>query len=228
MKPRTSNARLAGLALAAAALAFSGCDQFLEKQSKDDLAAGDRKASAGDFRGAVAAYEAALDGTARTAEAHFKLGLLYDDKIQRPADAIHHLERYLELEPQGARAKDARAVIASARQRVAMAQGKGTVTQAEAARLKNEVLKLTKSLNQARVRVAAPAPVPADKNSEVARKPIPPGTRTHVVQPGETMASIARKYYQNTARWRDIQDANYYSTNGTPTIKPGQTLIIPK
>jgi nucleoid-associated protein YgaU len=41
------------------------------------------------------------------------------------------------------------------------------------------------------------------------------------------MASIAARYYKNKSRWKDIQDANFYSTNGTPTIKPGQTLIIP-
>lgn len=214
--------------LAVALLAFSGCDQFLEKRAKDDMTAGDQKAAAKDYAGAVAAYESALDGTARTADAHFKLGLLYDDKLKRPADAIHHLERYLALAPKGARAKDARTVLQQASQSSAMSQGKGTVTQVEAARLKNDNLKLTKALAELRAQKAAPPRVVADKDSEVARKPIAPGTRTHVVQSGETMASIARKYYKNEARWRDIQDANYYSTNGTPKIKPGQTLIIPK
>jgi len=218
--------KLRAISLALAVLAFAGCDQLLEKSSKDDLAAGDRKVSTGDFRGAVAAYEAALDGTSRTAAAHFKLALIYDDKLKSPRDAIHHLERYLELEPKGAHAKDARAMLRQAEQRVAIAQGKSAVTQDEAVRLKNENLRLSKALAEVRAQKSA-TPVPADKHSEAARKPIPPGTRTHVVQPGETMASIARKYYKNTERWRDIQDANFYSTGGTPTIKPGQTLIIP-
>jgi len=213
--------------LALAALAFAGCDQLLDKRSKDDLAAGDRKAAAGDFRGAVAAYEGALDGTSRTAEAHFKLALLYDDKLKRPPDAIHHLERYLELDPKGSHVKDAKAILKQAEQQVSMAQGKSAMTQDEAVRLKNENLRLAKQLAEVRAQKAA-TPVSADKNSEAARKPIPPGTRTHVVQPGETMASIARKFYKNSERWRDIQDANYYATGGKPqTIKPGQVLIIP-
>lgn len=214
--------------IVALALMLAGCDRLFDKRSKDDITAGDRKAAAGDFRGAVAAYEAALDGTTRTAEAHFKLGLLYDDKLKRPGAAIHHLERYIELDPNGAHVKDAKAVLREAEQRLDMMQKRSAVTQGEAVRLRNEILRLNKDLTELRARKSA-TPVPADKNSETARKPIPPGTRTHVVQPGETMAAIARKYYNNSERWRDIQDANFYATGGKPqTIKPGQILIIPK
>jgi len=63
--------------------------------------------------------------------------------------------------------------------------------------------------------------------AEPVQKPIPPGARTHVVQSGETLASIANKYYKNGARWKDIQDANFNSLEGTVKIKPGQKLIIP-
>jgi nucleoid-associated protein YgaU len=77
-------------------------------------------------------------------------------------------------------------------------------------------------------KAATPPPAGAHaKGGESAQKPIAPGQRTHVVKPGETMASIAQTYYKNKGRWKDIQDANFYSTNGTPKIKPGQTLIIP-
>lgn len=215
-------------ALALVLVAGTGCDDLWRKNPKDILDAGDRKVAAGDFRGAIAAYEAALDGTAKTAEAHYRLGILYDDKLKSPRDAIHHLQRYLELAPKGTHVKDARVILEQSEQRIVLGQGKGTyVTQEEAVRLKNDNLQLRKMLADLRAQKAA-TPVPADKRNEVARKPIPPGTRTHVVQPGETMAAIARKYYKNSERWRDIQDANYYATGGKPqTIRPGQTLIIP-
>lgn len=225
MRRVISKAAVALLALWA--LAVAGCDQLLPDKAKDGLAAGDRKVTTGDFRGAVAAYENALDGTAKTAEAHYKLALIYDDKLKSPRDAIHHLERYLDLVPNGAHAKDAKVIIKQSEQRIALGQGKGSfLTQEEAVRIKNENLQLRKSLAELRAQKSA-TPVPADKRNEVAQKPIPPGTRTHVVQPGETMASIARKYYKSTARWKDIQDANFYATEGTAKIKPGQTLIIP-
>ncbi|HEX8294845.1 MAG TPA: LysM peptidoglycan-binding domain-containing protein [Chthoniobacteraceae bacterium] len=217
------------LALMAALLGLSGCDQWFKKSSKDDLAKGDRKVAAGDFRGALAEYEAALDGTAATAEAHYKLALIYDDKLKNPQGALHHLDRYLDLSPNGARAKDAKSIRKQTEQKLALAQGKGSfMTQEESVRLKNDNLLLRKLLAELRAQKAAPAPTAsASKGGDVAQKPIPPGTRTHVVQQGETMASIAQKYYKSKARWKDIQDANFYSTNNTPKIKVGQTLIIP-
>lgn len=216
--------------LGAALLLCAGCDRLFDKGSKDEMAAGDKKAAAGDFRGAIRAYEAALDGTDKSANAHWKLALLYDDKLKSPRDAIHHFERYLEMAPGGLHAKDAKAMLHQAETRLALSQGKGTfVTQEEAARLKNDNLQLRKLLAEVRAQKSAPS-IPAAtavKSGGAAQKPVPPGSRTHVVQAGETMASIAQKYYKNRARWKDIQDANFYSTNGTPTIKAGQTLIIP-
>lgn len=221
--------RLAWLTLAAAgALALSGCDDLLkEAKPRDAVDRGDRKAQSGDFRGAVGDYEAALDGTAGTADVHYKLALLYDDKLHESRDAMHHLDRYLELAPKGTHAKDAAKIRKEIEGKLALGSARGGVfTQEEAVRLKNDNLQLRKLLAEVRAQKSA-TPVPASKSGDVATKPIPPGTRTHVVQPGETMASIARKYYKNSERWRDIQDANFYSTSGTPKIKVGQTLIIP-
>lgn len=224
--------RLSPLA-AVVLLGLTGCDQLAKIGAKDDAAVGDKKASTGDFRGAIAAYEASLDGTAKTARSHWKMALIYDGKLKTPRDAIHHLERYLELAPDGPQAKDARAMLKQAESRLALTETKANyITQEEAVRIKNDNLQLRKTLAEVRAQKAAtPIPIapgaPAPKKGEAQQKPIPPGTRTHVVQPGETMASIAAKYYKNKGRWKDIQDANFYSTNGTPTIKPGQTLIIP-
>jgi LysM repeat protein len=213
---------------AAAATLLGGCDRLFDKGLKDELAAGDKKTAAGDFRGAIDAYEAALDGTAKTANAHWKLALIYDDKLKAPRDAIHHFERYLVLAPAGTHARDAKAMIKQAETRLTFGEGSIT-TQAEAVRLKNDNLQLRKTLAEVRAQKAAtPAPASATaKAGAQAQKPIPAGKRTHVVKPGETMASIAQTYYKNKGRWKDIQDANFYSTNGTPKIKPGQTLIIP-
>ncbi len=216
----------------AALVLCGGCDRIFDKGTKDEMEAGDKKAAAGDFHGAVADYEGALDGTEKSANAHWKLALLYDDKLKSPRDSIHHLERYLDIAPTGIHAKDARAMLKQAETRLALAQGKGSfITQEEAVRLKNDNLELRKSLALVRAQKnATPPPTPPGgtlKKGEVAQKPIPPGTRTHVVQPGETMASIAQKYYKNRGRWKDIQDANFYSTAGTAKIKAGQTLIVP-
>ena len=122
-------------------------------------------------------------------------------------------------------------MLKQAETRLALAQGKGSfITQEEAVRLeKRKPASCAKRSPKCARKKPPPRhpPPPTAKAGEQAQKPIPPGTRTHVVKPGETMASIAQNYYKNKGRWKDIQDANFYSTNGTPKIKPGQTLIIP-
>ena len=61
----------------------------------------DTKSAQGDFTRAINLYEAALDDSPRCAEVHYKLALLYDDKLSDPVSALHHFRRYLALSPDG-------------------------------------------------------------------------------------------------------------------------------
>jgi LysM repeat protein len=225
------------LSLLAALLLLSGCEQLFEKSSKQKIADGDKKAAAGDVQGAIKLYEASLDGTPKTADSHYKLALLYADKLKSPVDAMHHFERYLALAPNGTYSKEAAGYRKEGERQVLQSLTKGSpITQSEAARLRNEnldlrktVVDLRKSLADLRAQKSATiaATVTGGKKGEQVQKPIPPGSRTHVVAAGETLAEIATKYYKNKARWKDIQDANFYSLDGTAKIKPGMKLIIP-
>ena len=55
------------------------------------------KSAQGDFARAINLYEAALEDSesTRNAEVHYKLALLYDDKLNDPVSALHHFRRYL-------------------------------------------------------------------------------------------------------------------------------------
>ena len=75
---------------------------------------------------------------------------------------------------------------------------------------------------------AAPAPVTTTgKKSELVLKPIPEGARTYTVLKGDTLASIAAKFYKNKGSWQKIRDANFEDAKGTPPIHGGQVLRIP-
>ncbi len=219
---------LAGALLLPIALTFAGCEQWLQRQPKDLMERAQKKVNTGDFRGAIRSYEAALDGTAATAEAHYKMAILYDEKLKSPLDAMHHFQRYLELAPTGSFAKEAKAYRKEGELKLIASLRQGTLmSQDEAVRLKNENLNLRKQLVEMRAQKAAvPVATPVSKGHS-AQKPVPPGSRTHTVQSGETLASIAQKYYKNKGRWKDIQDANFYQLEGTVKIQPGQKLIIP-
>jgi nucleoid-associated protein YgaU len=48
-----------------------------------------------------------------------------------------------------------------------------------------------------------------------------------MVESGDTLFSISRKFYSSSARWKEIRDANKGKIDNAAKLKPGQTLIIP-
>ena len=216
-------------AFAALALAVGGCEKVFQKDSERTITAGDKKAAAGDFRVAIKMYEAALDGTARTAEVHYKIGAIYEEKLHATVDALHHFNRYLELAPDGPHAKEAKAYQKDAPLRLAETLNRGSlITQEEAVRIKKENLDLRMQLVKLKGQRSTPAPgsAPVGK-AEFVQKPVPPGARTYIVKKGDTLGSIALKFYKSKARWPQIRDANFQGATGTPSIKAGQVLVIP-
>jgi hypothetical protein len=57
--------------------------------------------------------------------------------------------------------------------------------------------------------------------------PPPPPQRSHVVQPGETLRSIAARFLGNERRWREIHELNKDKIANPDLIKPGMELRIP-
>ena len=218
-----------GMHLAVLVLVMSGCEKMFQKDGDRTLAAADRKAAAGEYRVAIMLYEAALDGTPKTAEVHYKLATIYDDKLNNPLGALHHFSRYLELAPDGPHAKAAREFQKPGGLRVAESLNRGgLITQEEAVRLKKENLDLRMQVVTLRAQKNAPATAAAAPGkSEPVPKAIAAGARTYVVQPGDTFSSIAAKFYKNRARWKEIRDANFQGATGTPKITAGQKLAIP-
>lgn len=53
------------------------------------------------------------------------------------------------------------------------------------------------------------------------------GSRFHTVQKKETLYSIARQYYGDQARWKDIYKANQSDIADPNKIRVGQRLAIP-
>jgi len=133
------------LVVAMAALILAGCNRQDETKQSIDL--GDKRVKVGAYPEAVRAYESALDGSPKTAEVHYKLAGLYDDKLKTPLNAIHHYERYLELAPSGGHAKEAKTAKADCEKRLnASMKTGGFMTTAEAARLRNENEALRKTI----------------------------------------------------------------------------------
>ncbi len=230
---------------AALLLALSACDQFSLSAAKSKVEEQARDAqAAGDFPRAIRLYESLLDGTSKTAKVHYSLALIYDDKLKDPVSALHHFRRYMIMSDDAASKKEVAKFID--RIQLEMAAGaadSGIMTKREAARLKNENLKLQEKLTQVQADLAQAQRRPSAKDAKSGRdakgfstnpataqaeRAVGPETRTYTVQKGDTLASIARKYYKNPARYKDIADANQNLLNGTVNLKIGEVLIIPK
>lgn len=224
----------------AALLPLAGCDRAFQDPSERSLALADKKFAEQAYPESVLLYEASVDGTLKTAEVHFKLGLIYDEQIKEPISAIHHFQRYLAIAPQGQHAKDAEKFVKEDQLKLAAALGKGaTVSQEDAKRLKNanlemqnKILQLKADLEESnKARAAAYKAMGSIKGLKPEQmqlqKPLIEGVRTYTVGPGDTLASIARKFYKNNARWKTIQDANFGPMEGTAKLKPGMVLMVP-
>ena len=191
---------------------------------------GDAKSAQGDFARAINLYEAALDDSEsiRSAEVHYKLALLYDDKLNDPVSALHHFRRYLALSPTGPHAVDVKNSIK--RDEIAALtalSGDSVITRSEAARLRNENLDLHKEL-EARVVPARSVTDRSQKDSTNSKRTASKkGDRSYVVQSGDTLFSISRKFYKSPKRWKEILDANRKSIRDPKKLTVGQTLFIP-
>jgi tetratricopeptide (TPR) repeat protein len=214
-----------------------GCDRMTTSRGAQLVKEAEAKATEGDYIHAVGLYETALDGSAQSADVHYQLALLYDDKMNDPLHALHHFKRYLTLAPNGSHAADAKNFMK--RDEIALMtslSGDSVVTRAEVSRLKNENLSLRKEIEErwasnrsAAVASGKPA-LPegrAEKKAAASAKKSDRHPQTYVVRSGDTLASISRKFYKTSARWKEIREANSKSVDDPEKLKVGQSLAIP-
>jgi LysM repeat protein len=207
------------------ALGSVSCDRMITPRSAQIIKDAENKTADGNFLRAIALYESALDDSPRTADVHYRLALLYDDKMHDPLHALHHFKRYLTLAPSGPRANDVKNFMKKDELELGTTlSGDSVVSRAEAARLKNENLALRKDLEDLRAHRSTDKTAPDSKTADKKTGATP---RTYVVREGDTLASISRKFYKSSGRWKKIRDANKNVLDDPAKLKPGMTLTIP-
>lgn len=206
IKPATS-LRCAHMSVLAGALllGLSGCDLLTVSQAGRNIREGNDAVVRGEYQRAIQHYETALDGTMLSAEAHYRLGLVYEDQLKNQVAALHHFERYLELAPQGQFSTDVKNYVDRLRLVIVSSLAEGTVLPArEASRLRNENHELRQQLAELRQQAgstgrpsapAAPASTPRPQPT-----PTPMITQSMIVAatppplpPGETPEPEVRR-----------------------------------
>lgn len=190
-----------------------------------------------DIDGAIDLLNKALDRKPDLARAHLELGLLYDTHKQDYIRAIYHYQRYLELRPTAEKRKLIEDLIRQARLSFAASlpnQPPGAIEQI--AMLKREIAALKGQLASPPAATAQPAAAkPAASAATNAAVLVPPrpapaqaAVQTYVVQSRDTLSSIAAKMYNEPGKWKTIYDANRNTLSSPQSVRPGQTLIIPR
>lgn len=209
------------------ALACGSCDRMITPRSAQIVKDAESKTADGNYLRAITLYESALDDSPRAADIHYRLALLYDDKMRDPLNALHHFKRYLTLAPSGSHAGEVKNFMKKDELELGTSlSGDSVVSRAEAARLKNENLTLRKELEELRAGVHA-SQKPADTKTAGTNKKTGKTPRTYVVREGDTLASISRKFYKSSGRWKQIREANKNVIDDPAKLKPGMTLTIP-
>jgi tetratricopeptide (TPR) repeat protein len=193
-----------------------------------------------DIDGAIDLCTKALERKPDLARAHLELGYLYDSARQDYVRAIYHYERYIELRPDAQKKKLIEDLIYQAKLSFAASlpvQPEGAVE--EITILKREIDSLKSQLKAQRQKgasaseetEAAPAKGRAAKSSAPITPPTPappqPAVGSYVVQPGDTLSSIASSVYKDSSKWQVIYEANRGTLSSAESVRAGQTLIIP-
>jgi LysM repeat protein len=208
-----------------------GCDRLGASRHAQLVEDAESKSAQGDFERAINLYEAALDDSesVRSAEIHYKLALLYDDKLSDPVSALHHFKRYLALSPNGPHANEVKNSMKHDEIAALTAlSGDSVIPRSEAAQLRNENLNLRKEL-EARTGSSRSGGPKKSQASDASSKKIASkkADRTYVVQSGDTLSSISRKFYKSPTHWKKIRDANEKNIRDPKKLTVGQTLAIP-
>src|SRR5881392_3726344 len=174
-----------GLALGLA-LGGGSCDRMITPRSAQIIKDAENKTADRNYPRAITLYESALDDSPRSADVHYRLALLYDDKLHDPLHALHHFKRYLTLAPAGPHASDVKNFMKKSELELGTSlSGDAVVSRSEAARLKNENLALRKDLEDLRAHRQRDA---AKTDTKTADKKNPAGSHTYVVREGDTLA----------------------------------------
>jgi tetratricopeptide (TPR) repeat protein len=214
----------AGIALG---IALCGClpssRGSLDEQKEPHFLTGKALVNALDPKGAIDAFEKALEANPQNGSAHFELGLLYEKEADYSA-AIYHFERFLRMRPDSDYAQVVKERINADKMELSKTAAFAPVTQNLQREFDKEMARLVEENKQLRAEVekwrAYYASQQSSPGTQAGNNPRPNGAnesvsqgagavavagtgsaagvrtamRTHSVKGGETPVAIARKY----------------------------------
>jgi len=195
---------------------------------------------------ALSAFMRVIDARLDAAESHLEAGNIYLQSLKDPVRAIYHFDRFLQLNPNSAQAKQVSQLIETA-QKEFVRQLPAEPYQGGLDRidlmdliehLKKENASLKQDLARAQQGLTALKSVAGTATTTASSSTLSParqaasqnplnGPQTHTVQSGDTLSTISQRYYGTPSRYMDIYQANRDRLKTANALKIGQQLRIP-
>ena len=214
-----------------------------EETDEPEYVRGKKFLRQGEDEQALLAFLRVIDNRTDSPESHLEAGLIYLNDMNQPILAIYHFMKFLELRPDAKQAPEVESLIDTAKKEFARTLPgrpfQSGVEQTdllevverqreESDRLKNRISRLERENQELRRRLgtlsatANSGSSSSNRSGGAAEQPA-----VYVVQPGDTLSSIARKVFGSSARWEEIFQANRNLLRSPNDLRVGQELRVP-
>ncbi|MEM0966727.1 MAG: LysM peptidoglycan-binding domain-containing protein [Verrucomicrobiota bacterium] len=216
-----------------------------EERDEPDYQKGKRLLRQGEDEQALLSFLRVIDSRTDSPESHLEAGLLYLEEMNEPVLSIYHFIKFLELRPEARQAPEVENLIDTAKKEFARTLpgrpfegGLGQTDLLEvlereredAERSKARIIRLERENQDLRRRIDAltnRGAFPSTDSSREAENNEGNSPAVYVVQPGDTLSSIARSVFGSSARWEEIFQANRDLLRSPNDLRVGQELQIP-
>ena len=199
----------------------------------------------GNDEDALEEFLAVTRRTMHCPKSHLQVGMLFLNLESRkdPVAAIYHFQRFLLLENNSKEAPKVRQLIVTAeREIIRELPGEPYADYLDSLNLREKNNRLMIEVADLKARLGlplterdirdneSPLPVRNSKVQQIKNEPsfvTPPLARTYVVQKGDSLYGISRKFYGDSSYIEQIFQANRNSLSSKDSLKLGQKLIIP-
>ncbi|MCX8488621.1 MAG: LysM peptidoglycan-binding domain-containing protein [Opitutales bacterium] len=230
-------------------LLLAGCDDGNRADSRtldvedEDFRQGQNFYKQGEVRKALECYLKVIDKRKGAAESNLEAGRMYLE-LQDPLPAIYHFNQYIRMKPTSEQSNLVRQLIKTAeKQFMQQLPGRpmdpdvlgGSDLNAKLRSLQNENEKLKRELadyNRTQKGLVLPAKTTTEKTADkpaTAEEGKPARFRQYTIAKGDTLNSISKKTYGDTAHVSAIFNANrdkMTSVNSLPKI--GTVILLPE
>lgn len=226
-------------------LYLAGCGSnrpVFEETDEPDYIEGKSLLRQGEEEQALLAFLKVIDSRTDSPESHLEAGLLYLDEMNQPILAIYHFMKFLELRPDARQAPEVEGLIDTAKKEFARtlpgqpfenrSQQADLLLvverlRAENERLKADQLRLERANRELRRRLGEIRENGGSTGTGTTSAEQGDQEAVYVVQPGDTLTSIARRLYGSSNRWEEIFAANRDLLRSPNDLRVGQELQIP-